>query len=188
MTDETHSPPEQIGTLRKIARVIGYVELLIGSICLLTILVLVFFQALQRYLPIDQVPWTGETAEFAMVWLTFSAAGLLVTSRGHIALELVDTFRNRTLVQFVQVFALVVVCAAGVGLTIEAFALIGSQGILRSPVLRIPMSWIYLPVAIGLVSTTVRAAISAIDIAKNGAVAPSYDRDENETTGEVTTS
>lgn len=164
------SPTTGTGPLHRVGRLVGAVELTIGVLSLVAILALVFFQALQRYLPIDQLPWTGEISRFALVWLTFSAAGLLVTSRGHIALELADTLPSPALVRAVQALALVILTAIGVGLTLEAWALVTTQGAIRSPVLRLPMSLVYVPVLIGVVSTTVRAALGAIDVLRNGPV------------------
>ena len=61
----TTAPPSRPqGALRRVVRVVTAVELTIGAIALLAILVLVFFQAVQRYLPIDSVPGTGEIARF----------------------------------------------------------------------------------------------------------------------------
>nr|WP_246414236.1 TRAP transporter small permease subunit [Microbacterium thalassium] len=143
---------------------------------------MIFLQAAQRYLPFDSFAWTGEISRFALVWLTFSAMGLLVTTRGHIALEVVDTFRSVMLVRIIQVLALVIVAATGVGLAIEAWALVETQGIIRSPVLRLPMSWVYVPVLIGAVSTAIRASIAAIEIAIHGPVLPEPEDDESEAT------
>jgi len=154
------------------------IELTIGAVSVMLILILVFIQAAQRYLPFDGFPWTGELARFSLVWLTFSVAGLLVTSRSHIALEIVDAIPNLTLVRVIQVFALVVLAATGVGLTLEAWALVATQGILKSPVLRIPMSWVYVPVLIGAASTAIRATISAIEVAVHGPILAEEQADE----------
>lgn len=176
----TESPAPQPTVLQRIAKVVFVVELTIGAICVLIILALIFLQAAQRYLPFDSIAWTGEVSRFALVWLTFSAMGILVSARGHIALEVVDTFRNKMLVRIIQVFALVVVAAVGVGLVIEASALIATQSIIRSPVLRLPMSWVYVPVLIGAISTAIRAGIFAIDVAIHGPVLPAGEEEESE--------
>ena len=168
--NDNESPPRAVAALRRAGRAVGAVEMTIGVLSLLAILVLVFLQAAQRYLPVPQVAWTGEISRFGLVWLTFAAAGLLVTSRGHIALEIVDTIPNERIVRVVQAFALIVLTVIGVGLTLEAWALVQTQGIIRSPVLRVPMSLVYLPVLLGLVSTTVRAAISAVEVILHGPV------------------
>lgn len=168
--------------LRRIARVVFVVEITIGAIALMLILTLVFLQALQRYLPIEGFAWTGEVARFSLVWLTFSAAGLLVTTRGHIALEIVDVIPNQATVRVIQVFALAVVSATGVGLAIAAWALVETQGIVRSPVLRLPMSWVYIPVLIGAVSTAIRAAVAAVDIALHGPPPAASELEETEAT------
>nr|WP_269437794.1 TRAP transporter small permease subunit [Arthrobacter sp. zg-Y919] len=139
---------------------------------------MVFMQALQRYLPGGGYAWTGELARFALIWLTFAAAGVLVSTNGHIALEIVDAIPNQMVVRWVQVIALVVVAVTGFGLTIEAFALIDSQQIIKSPVLRVPMSFVYLPVLLGVLSLTVRALVAAVLVAKNGPMLTEYDSDE----------
>ncbi|MDQ0643852.1 TRAP transporter small permease [Microbacterium murale] len=175
--------PPTTGILRRVARIITVIELTIGAVAVLMILVLVFYQALQRYLPFESLAWTGELARFALLWATFAAMGLLVTSRGHIALELVDSIRNPMTVSFIQVFALLVVAAAAIGLSLEAWALISTQGIVKSPVLRIPMSWVYVPVFIGTISTTVRALISAGDVALHGPKAADIEDDQVEVAG-----
>lgn len=173
----TDRPPS---ALAKVGAAIGVVERTVGTISLLMILALVFLQALQRHLPIPQIPWTGELARFAMLWLTFMACGLLVTSRGHIAMEFLDTLKNKRAVQAVQAFAMIVLTIVGVGLTYEAWALVQTQGILRSPSLGVQMSWIYLPVLLGCLSTAVRAALQVIDIIRNGPVLPETADDEAE--------
>lgn len=181
MTHEQQPP--RTGILRRIAQVITGIELTIGAVAVLVILVLVFYQALQRYLPFESIAWTGELARFALLWATFAAMGVLVTTHGHIALELVDSIRNPMTVRIIQVFALLVVAAAGLGLTLEAWALVETQGIVKSPVLRIPMSWVYIPVLIGTISTTIRALIAAADIAVHGPVAADVEEDLPEAAG-----
>ncbi|WP_062301333.1 TRAP transporter small permease [Demequina subtropica] len=169
MTDkDTFRQP--FAVLRRLGGVMAAIELTLGALALLTILVLVFYQALQRYLPIDQIAWTGEISRFSLVWLTFVVAGLLVSTRGHIALEIADAIPHPMVVRAVQVFAMAVVAATGVGLTLEAWALVTTQGIIKSPVLRWPMSWVYLPVLLGAASITVRAAVAAVDVALHGPV------------------
>lgn len=170
------------GPLRRLVTILTAIEIVIGSISLLAILVLVFMQAAQRYTPFDGFAWTGELAKFAMIWLSFSVMGVLITSRGHIALEIVDSFKNQTMVRAIQVFALAMVAVIGGGLVYEAWGLVSTQGIIKSPVLRLPMSLVYIPVLIGVVSLTIRSAIAAIDIAINGPKLADYDETESQVT------
>ena len=86
----------------------------LAGAALLMIFGLVLIQAAQRYLPIDGWSWTGELARYSLVWLTFVAAGVLVTRDGHIALQIVDSLRSEIVVRSIHVFALLVVAATGV--------------------------------------------------------------------------
>lgn len=163
---------------RAVVRILTGIELAIAGTCLVVILALVFFQAVQRYLPIEQVAWTGEISRFCLVWLTFSAAGVLITTRGHIALELLDGLPSPMAVRIVQTAALVIVAVVAALLVVEAIELIDSQGILKSSVLRIPMSWVYVPVLVGVCSTLLRSLALAALIAVRGPILTEVDDDE----------
>ncbi|HLR45376.1 MAG TPA: TRAP transporter small permease subunit, partial [Brevibacterium sp.] len=104
-------------------------------------------------------------------------AGLLITMRGHITLEIVDAARSRLFVRIVQSGAMLIVAAIAIMLVVEAIALIESQGILKSAVLRIPMSWVYIPVLVGVASTAIRSLIQAVRIAVVGPMFTDVDDD-----------
>ena len=89
----------------RFGRILTGIELAIGVAALLLIFFLVLLQALQRYLPIDGWPWTGELARFCLVWLTFVVAGVLVSSDSHIAIEMIDMAPSQLLRRVVRVFA-----------------------------------------------------------------------------------
>jgi TRAP-type C4-dicarboxylate transport system permease small subunit len=160
------------------ARVVTAIELAIGAVALLVIFFLVLVQAGQRYLPFEGWSWTGELARFSLVWLTFVVAGVLVTSDSHIAIEMIDSVRSPLIRRVVRVFSCLVVAAIGVGLTAEAWELTMSQGVLKSPAMRMPMSWLYVISLIGFVSTTIRAAIAAVMFAVVGVPEPRPDDEE----------
>ena len=151
------------------------IELTIGALALVVIFLLLLVQTLQRYLPLDGWPWTGELARFCLVWLTFVVAGVLVTRDSHISIEMIDGIDSPLLRRVVRVVSCLIVAAVGVGLTVEALALVGDQGILRSPAMGMPMSWLYGISLIGFVSTTLRAIVAAVDYGLNGVPAPQYD-------------
>ncbi|MCC9195248.1 TRAP transporter small permease subunit [Arthrobacter sp. zg-Y820] len=178
MTNSQREPQASRGRWRSIEVWITRLEVTIGALSLITILLMVFLQALQRYFPGDGFAWTGELARFSLIWLTFAAAGVLVSTNGHIALEIMDAVPNQMVVRWVQVFALLVVAATGVGLAVEALALIDSQQIIKSPVLRVPMSVVYIPVLIGVASMTIRALVAAVLVARNGPMLTEYDGDD----------
>lgn len=161
--------------LARTVRVVTAIEIAIGAAAILLILALVLVQAGQRYLPIDGWPWTGELARFALVWLTFVVAGVLVTSDSHIAIEMVDGLGGPMLRRVVRVLSCLVVAAVGYGLTVEALELVDTQGVLKSPAMGMPMSWLYGISLIGFVSTTVRALVAAVQYAVLGAPEVTYD-------------
>ena len=188
MTVDT-APPGPLGPVRsvfedpprllaRLVRVITAIELGIGAAALLVIFFLVLVQAAQRHLPIDGWPWTGELARFSLVWLTFVVAGVLVTSDSHIAIEMADMIPSRLVQRVVRVFSCLVVAAVGVGLTAEAWSLAQDQGVLKSPAMGMPLSWLYGISLIGFVSTVVRALVAALRYAVLGVPQPEDDAHE----------
>ncbi len=152
------------------------VELAIGAVALVLVFLLVLVQAAQRYLPVSGWPWTGELARFCLVWLTVTVAGVLVTSDSHIALQLVDSIRNPTVLRVVRVVASLTVAAVGAAFALEAWDLMASQGPLRSPSLRMPLTVLYVFPFLGFLSTAVRGVVAAIGFARSGDV-PAAHRD-----------
>lgn len=169
MTSLFTDPPAWVS---RSVRVVTAIELAIGAATLLLIFFLVLVQAAQRYLPFDGWSWTGELARFSLVWLTFVVAGVLVTSDSHIAIEMIDAVRSPLVRRIVRVISCLVVAAVGVGLSAEAWELTMSQAVLKSPAMRMPMSWLYGISLIGFVSTTIRAVVAAVVFAVVGAPEP----------------
>jgi len=161
--------------LRRVARVLTAVELTIGVAALVLIFGLVLVQAAQRYLPIDGWPWSGELARFCLVWLTFVLAGVLVTNDSHISIEMIDLVPGDLVRRVVRVVSCLIVAMIGVALCAEAWELWQTQDMLRSPAMRMPMSWLYGISMIGFVSVVVRSLIAAADYAVHGVPEPTYD-------------
>ncbi|MCH8561581.1 TRAP transporter small permease [Nesterenkonia sp. DZ6] len=161
---------------RRVVDTLTRIELGFAGVMLLVILVLVFTQAAQRYTPFEGIAWTGEISRFGLAWMTFSVAGVLITLRGHIALEVVDTLPAPRLIRTVQVLSLLIVAVIAIGLTMEAWGLVQTQGALRSPVLGMSMALVYLPVLSGMVSTVIRSLVAAWMIAKHGPIMPTVDQ------------
>jgi len=177
VTDSTGSRPAKglPPWLARLGKVLTALELSVGVAALLMIFGLVLLQAGQRYLPIDGWPWTGELARFCLVWLTFVVAGVLVTHDSHISIEMIDMVRGDLLRRVVRVVSCLVVAAIGLGLCREAWELMDTQSILKSPAMQMPMSWLYGISIIGFVSVTVRALVAAVRYAVLGVPEPTFD-------------
>lgn len=162
--------------LSRTVRGVTALELAIGAAALLLIFFLVLVQAAQRYLPVDGWSWTGELARFSLVWLTFVVAGVLVTRDAHISIEMIDMIGSEPVRRVVRVLSCLIVSAIGVGLTAEAWELTQTQGVLTSPAMGMPMSWLYGISMIGFVSTTIRALVAAVRYAVLGV--PEHDLED----------
>jgi TRAP-type C4-dicarboxylate transport system permease small subunit len=156
------------GRLARIGRVVTGIEIGLAAVVLVLMFALVLFQAAQRYLPFEGLTWTGELARFCLVWLAFVMTGVLVSTDGHIALEMVDLIKRPMVLRVIRVVALLIVAVIGAGFAAEAWDLMLTQTRLKSPALEMPMSWLYVLPLLGFVSTAVRGLIEAWRIARYG--------------------
>ena len=154
--------------MRRLVRLLTAVELTIACLSGALIFVLILFQAVQRYLPVPQIVWAGELSQFGLIWLTFVAAGVLVTRNGHIAVVLIDNLPSPAVVRVVQTLAMALVALIAAGFTWACWELVYSAGFLTSPALGLPMSWVYAIALVGLVSATIRAAVGTVQVARFG--------------------
>ena len=160
---------------QRIVRLLTAIELTIACLAGALIFVLILFQAVQRYLPIPQIVWAGELSQFGLIWLTFVAAGVLVTRNGHIAVVLIDSLPSPVVVRVVQTLAMALVALIAAGFTWACWELVYSAGFLTSPALGLPMSWVYAIALIGLASATVRASVGTVQVARFGMPPPDHD-------------
>lgn len=158
------------GAAQRVVRAVTTIERVLAVIALTLIFVLVLLQAGQRYLPVEGWAWTGELARFSLVWLTFVAAGVLVSTDGHIALQVLDNIPSPTVVRCINVVAHVLVALIAALFVRECWTLISVSGDLRSASLRMPMSWHYVLPLFGFVSTMIRSGAAAITVARHGVV------------------
>jgi TRAP-type transport system small permease protein len=84
----------------------------------------------------------------------------------------VDVVPNALLRRVVRVVSSLIVAAIGIGLTVEAWTLTREMGVLKSPALQMPMSWLYGISLIGFVSVVIRAVIAAAKYAVVGVSEP----------------
>ena len=88
---------------------------------------------------------------------------------------MIDLVPGERFRRVVRVLSCLIVAAIGVGLCREAWELMHTQAILKSPAMRMPMSWLYAISIVGFVSVVVRSLIAAVQYAVLGVPEPTYD-------------
>lgn len=141
---------------------IGLLEQAIGTLLIVTILVLVLTQVAQRYVPGQGWPWTGEVARYSMVWLAFVLSGYLVAHDRHIAIHLVDfVLRGRGLA-FVKMLVNVTILVTCLAMTYATYDLIANDIGQVTAAAEMPLKLVHIPVLIGVALSAVRAALGIV--------------------------
>ena len=114
--------------------------------------VIVGYNISLRYLTSHSLPWADEAARYLMIWLTFSGAGLILRTGGHVAITNLQDVIPSTAQKLLR--ALIVLTLLGFFVFMVQ---VGWQYAQRmqyqvTPALRLPFSYIYaaMPVGFGL--------------------------------------
>ena len=160
MSEDT-SPPATARQPRML-RWISAVEHSLGAILITVIALLVFIQALQRYLPVSGWVWSGELARYSMVAVTFIMCGYLMGQGQHITIEVIDRFVSLRARRWVKRFTNAVVLLICLAFIREGWALVSETSGQVSAALQMPMTYLYAFPLIGFVLAGLRAAWAII--------------------------
>ncbi len=111
---------------------------------------LVFANVVLRYGFGQSLAWAEEASRYMMIWLAFLGAGLALREGAHIAVETLPDALPHVLARIVRAAAILLVAAflaliLWLGWQYAEFAMMQ-----RTPVLRLPVGYIYLAIPIGM--------------------------------------
>lgn len=111
---------------------------------------LVFANVVLRYGFGQSLAWAEEASRYMMIWLAFLGAGLALREGAHIAVETLPDALPQALAKLVRLAAILLVAGflsllLWLGWAYAEFAMMQ-----RTPVLRLPVGYIYLAIPIGM--------------------------------------
>jgi TRAP-type C4-dicarboxylate transport system permease small subunit len=138
--------------LRRIAAALGA--------ALFAALFLVFIvQVTARFVFNRPLPWTDEAAVILYVWVILWSAAVIVPEREHVAFDLVWNLAGRRAQKLMRALGLVVVgglAAWALPANVDFARFMAREG---SPVLGLPLVWLFVPFVLLLAALAVRAAV-----------------------------
>ena len=127
---------------------------------LLAALFVVFVvQVSARFVFNRPLPWTDEAAVILYVWVILWSAALIVPEREHVAFDLVWNLAGPRTRKLMRAFGLAVVggfAAWAIPASVDFTRFMAREG---SPVLGLPLAWLFVPFVLLLAALVVRAAI-----------------------------
>jgi len=119
----------------------------------ITLIAVVFFQVVNRYLIGIPVRWTADLAVTLFIWVGFLTASTSVRKMGHFRMvALVELFRGTMGRRLLELFSLLVILIVSLLLGYHGFRMAARGWFEMSAGLGIPMFWIF--VSIPIASTT----------------------------------
>jgi TRAP-type transport system small permease protein len=109
---------------------------------------IVFANVALRFLTDHSILWAEEVSRYAMIWLTFLGAGLVLRHGGHIGIDALQTrFPRRAVMIRAMIFVLLLGFFSFMAWIATRYALLAwSQ---TTPALQIPVGFVYLALPIG---------------------------------------
>ena len=109
---------------------------------------IVFANVALRFLTDHSILWAEEVSRYAMIWLTFLGAGLVLRHGGHIGIDALQTrFPRRAYAIRAAIFVLLLAFFAFMAWLGLRYALLAWGQ--TTPVLRIPVGLVYLALPVG---------------------------------------
>jgi TRAP-type C4-dicarboxylate transport system permease small subunit len=143
------------GWVRILKGVADTVGILLFAIAFSGFIVQIFF----RYVLDYPLVWTEEVMMIAFVWAVFWAAAFMVGVREHVTFDLLyDVVSPRTR-RRLAIFSMIALIGAFVALVPATWDYLSFLMRKKSPVLRIPMSWIYGCYLLFVLSFIVQASV-----------------------------
>lgn len=138
--------------------------------------IMVFANVVLRYTTDHSILWVEEVSRYLMIWLTFLGSGLVLRYGGHIG---IDSLQKRFPRQ--AVFLRLVILAIIIGFC-ATLAWIGVQYAERTwaqttPVLQIPVGFVYAAMPVGFLLLILHAALMAYPYVTRGEVMTDADFD-----------
>ena len=155
MIDHSASVRRMPTWLRILKEGADLVGVLLFTTAFLGFIVQIFF----RYVVNRPILWTEEVTMIAFVWTVFWAAAFMVNLREHVSFDVVYEIVTPQVKRIMAIFSMVVLIGTFLLLIPATFDYLEFLLRRRSPVLRIPMTWIYGCYMLFLVNFTIQAAV-----------------------------
>jgi len=155
MTDHAAPVRQMPSWLRYLKEGADLIGVLLFTVAFLGFIVQVFF----RYVVNRPILWTEEVTMIAFVWTVFWAAAFMVNIREHVTFDVLYEVVSPPVKRAMAIFSMVVLIAAFLLLIPATWDYLEFLLRKRSPVLRIPMAWIYCCYLLFVVNFTIQAAL-----------------------------
>lgn len=142
--------PAWLSILKGGADIVG---VLLFTVAFLGFVVQVFF----RYVMNSPILWTEEVTMIAFVWTVFWSAAFMVNIRDHVTFDVVYEIVPPQVKRAMAIFAMIVLIIAFALLIPATWDYLTFLLRKKSPVLRLPMTWIYACYLLFVVNFTIQA-------------------------------
>jgi len=123
---------------------------------------LIMFQILGRYVFNYSISWSEEAANFALVWMTMLGAGLAMRTRSHVGIDILVTRTPRRVQQVAKSASFLLGAWFLIVVIVGSFGLISLGMIVKSTALQIPMAIPYLALPVGMSYFLLEFAIATL--------------------------
>lgn len=131
----------------------------IGGLLFLTAFIGFIIQVFYRYALNDPIRWTSELIMIGFIWVVFWGAAFMVPIRSHVTLEVVyDVVPKKTkrIFSIISMLTIIIAFIILIPATVEYLDFLTRK---KSPVLRLPMHWIYSCYLLFLIGFTIKSSI-----------------------------
>lgn len=109
----------------------------------------IFIQVIFRYFLRMPILWTEELARYLLIWLAFLGSVLGIKNNAHLNIEIFLRIVKGKVKQLLNIMRCTIQIAFLIALIKGGLEIIPKLGKFKSPMLQIPMNWVYISLVIG---------------------------------------
>ena len=149
-------------TIEKMENALKKIIVLFGDLALLILLSCCILQVFTRYVLNDSLTWTEELARFSFMYVSFLGAALCVNAGTHARITVLVDFVPKPVQLVFEYIGYVIILICAYVMITQGFSLLGTVGVQKSPMLKIPMSVFYAACPIGAVFMAIYALLKIL--------------------------
>ena len=135
---------ERVLTMQKRMQFLDKAMEYAAALLMFSLFMIVFIQVVFRYVIQTSLPWTEEMARYLFVWLIFVTTSLCVKKQVHLGIDFLTIRFPGWVQRHLYILSLFLSLVFSIFVVLEGYDLLSRSGNQISPMLHIPMSFIYI--------------------------------------------
>ena len=158
---------ERVSTMLKRMQFLDKAMEYAAALLMFSLFMIVFIQVVFRYVIQASLPWTEEMARYLFVWLIFVTTSLCVRKQVHLGIDFLTVRFPDWVQRHLYILSLILSLIFSIFVVMEGYDLLSRSGNQISPMLHIPMSFVYVVIPLSYATICLLLLVQIVQSLRN---------------------